>query len=866
MGSGSSSSGSGGGASWRKSQPATAAGATAAASPRRGQGGSSSQERLEENYRALWQRESQAARHVQGSDGVQEVGGWRIVRVFVSSTFADFHAEREALVKQVFPCLREWCESRRLRLCECDLRWGVPAGSSSASVLQTCLGELDRCHGDTRGRPFFLGLVGHRCGWIPSPEEVPEEMASRYAWVPGFSVTAMEIAHGAYRSRNPNAVFYVRRSNLTGSLPEWARADFAETEARRAAHVAGVRAAVLECFAPSGQAREYDCRYAGDDSGTDSGTDSGKRILVSGLEEFSVGVLSFFQEAIQRQFPDRTPGTEGLSWERAEHEQHRDFLETRRELVLGRDREMRKMLSHICRPPSQAEAPDSDEELPPVPGVPLLVQAEPGMGKSSLMARCVAATLKMPRLSVFYHFIGCCPSSTELINLLKRLCCHVNPPSKETLLETLENCTDEEACSQPLQEILEAAGEGELPLVIFVDALDQFSSHASASHLVSALLRAAETGGPHGRSTWVLSSAVGHGWQRGAPSWSGPLVELGPLAEDAARDVATAFLQRFNKRLDLAQMSSLTANPGARLPLWLALACEELRVFGSFEGLSHHVASLPADLPTLLAQILGRVTVEDLSGLLGKMLCLLECAPHALAEVDLRCILGGCTEGGSLPMMQWAQTRRGARGLLRGSLDDGGLETVGFCHNAVGKAVQSCLLSHEGGRHGCLIALADHFEGCCRGDEGRWAAVATVLPRLLREAGLDARLVAFLRRDPRGVRVNFIARQQFLKDLRCKMTVCNGFSRKAAIMCQTCAFSVRAFGQMFLNKDSCAICGTAAHTASKAAYLCHIHQRLPNREDCFLCGRALTGTGSQAAVRLCHMCGFREACVHLVGT
>ncbi|XP_078735217.1 uncharacterized protein LOC144949202 [Lampetra fluviatilis] len=125
----------------------------------------------------------------------------------------------------------------------------------------------------------------------------------------------MEIAHGAYRSRNPNAVFYVRRSNLTGSLPEWARADFAETEARRAAHVAGMRSAVLERFAPSGQAREYDCHYAGDDSDTnDSGTDASKRILVSGLEEFSVGVLSFFQEAIQRQFPDRTPGTEGLSW------------------------------------------------------------------------------------------------------------------------------------------------------------------------------------------------------------------------------------------------------------------------------------------------------------------------------------------------------------------------------------------------------------------------------------------------------------------------------------------------------------------------------------------------------------------------
>jgi hypothetical protein len=51
--------------------------------------------------------------------------GWKTVNVFVSSTFDDMHAERDYLVKKVFPRLREWCEQRRLRLVDVDLRWGV---------------------------------------------------------------------------------------------------------------------------------------------------------------------------------------------------------------------------------------------------------------------------------------------------------------------------------------------------------------------------------------------------------------------------------------------------------------------------------------------------------------------------------------------------------------------------------------------------------------------------------------------------------------------------------------------------------------------------------------------------------------------
>ncbi|KAL8599183.1 hypothetical protein ACOMHN_007899 [Nucella lapillus] len=93
-------------------------------------------------------------------------GGWQTVRIFVSSTFIDFFSEREVLVKKVFPELREWCQERRVRLVECDLRWGVPKDATSTQALLTCLEEIDRCYQDNQ-RPFFLNMLGERSveGW-----------------------------------------------------------------------------------------------------------------------------------------------------------------------------------------------------------------------------------------------------------------------------------------------------------------------------------------------------------------------------------------------------------------------------------------------------------------------------------------------------------------------------------------------------------------------------------------------------------------------------------------------------------------------------------------------------------------------------
>jgi hypothetical protein len=87
---------------------------------------------------------------------------WKTVRVFISSTFRDMHAEREVLIKHVFPQLRKLCEERGVAFTEVDLRWGITEEQAErGEVLPICLAEIDRC------RPFFIGLLGERYGWVP---------------------------------------------------------------------------------------------------------------------------------------------------------------------------------------------------------------------------------------------------------------------------------------------------------------------------------------------------------------------------------------------------------------------------------------------------------------------------------------------------------------------------------------------------------------------------------------------------------------------------------------------------------------------------------------------------------------------------
>jgi hypothetical protein len=161
---------------------------------------------------------------------------WEKVHVFISSTFNDMHAERDYLVKRVFPELQEWCEKRKLRLVDIDLRWGVTEQDTThnKNVVKVCLSRIDDC------RPFFLCFLGQRRGWVPKTNEISAETYQQFPELQSHagaaSVTELEILHAAMyplhygSARNPNkppeyydraehAFFYLRDDAYLTDIP-----------------------------------------------------------------------------------------------------------------------------------------------------------------------------------------------------------------------------------------------------------------------------------------------------------------------------------------------------------------------------------------------------------------------------------------------------------------------------------------------------------------------------------------------------------------------------------------------------------------------------------------------------------------------
>jgi len=137
---------------------------------------------------------------------------WKTVRVSISSTFRDMHAERDYLVRFVFPELRERCAKRSLNLLDIDLRWGVTEEEAEqGKVLDIILDEVNR------SRPFFIGILGERYGH--SVDKLPEDTQFTHPWLSeyaGHSFTALEIIYGVLQ--NPElshrSFFYFRDSKF----------------------------------------------------------------------------------------------------------------------------------------------------------------------------------------------------------------------------------------------------------------------------------------------------------------------------------------------------------------------------------------------------------------------------------------------------------------------------------------------------------------------------------------------------------------------------------------------------------------------------------------------------------------------------
>ena len=491
---------------------------------------------------------------------------WKTIRVFISSTFRDMQAERDWLVRFVFPRLREELVKYRIHFVDVDLRWGV---TGDQDALDVCREVIDECH------PRFLCMLGGRYGWVPEGR--------------AESITADEVHYGVLAreaEERGHAFFYFRDDRATARMVEETPGDFREPDGSDSAtKLAALKQSITDTGLPI---FIYDAQW-----------DAAQQRLTA-LEAFGNQVhadllrsLKNDPELAARFTAESTAPPDEFA---EEAEQMEAFIEERTErFVIGsREPLLREMLAFAAA----VSAPNI-----------FVLTGDPGSGKSALLAKFVRSSAFPVRSSAFTrpgeppeggtpntplllpHFIGASTGSTDLRRTLRRLCHNIARAAGNT--EPLP--LDIKDLTTHFQKLLaEAAGRRRVILVF--DALNQFDATDGAHWLnwlprelppgvrIVASVIAPADGQPEHQTLAILRTRPGTRMEK-----------LEPLTEADTLAVIEGCLRRYAKRLSQEQLAALLAKPAGRLPLYVLTALEELRTLGTYEEITDRIRTLPGD-------------------------------------------------------------------------------------------------------------------------------------------------------------------------------------------------------------------------------------------------------------------------------
>lgn len=507
---------------------------------------------------------------------------WETVRIFISSTFNDMHAERDYLVKNVFPELAEWCEARRLRLVDIDLRWGVTTSDSEANnTVLACMKNIDE------SRPFFLCFLGQRRGWIPGPQEVSADTLESYPGVKPYigcaSVTEMEIEHALLspmqrivnsRADTPapahHALFFFRNNPFEGGLEEPLRMVY--TNAAEDDPLLADRA--LEAFKDKvRQNWQYVTEYACDWDrqllspellAENEAAAAGRltRFRTDGVPLKDV-ILAQLKAEIEKAFPEREPT--GTQSELAkELEQQEQFLQISNEGFIERRGDFDAFYAYL----------QSGEARP------MAVTAHAGMGKTSLLAHFISRFERNARINetLHYRFAGVSDGATGADKILRSILEELQSIGKISGEIPSEN---QEMRSNLKSLLAQAGGAG--PTVVIIDAINQLEGGMSDLAWIPKNL-------PENVKLIVsfkLGDSKAEKYYKDVRDRNLMLVhDLRSFEElEERKKLVDQYLSSYLKALDDERIQTLITLDGAENPLFLKTILSELRVFGSHKNL-----------------------------------------------------------------------------------------------------------------------------------------------------------------------------------------------------------------------------------------------------------------------------------------
>src|SRR5262245_49849692 len=309
---------------------------------------------------------------------------WRTLRVYVSATARDMRAERDHLVKVVFPELRERLLPYRVELIDVDPRRGLPEDEpGSERVAPLCLSLIDECD-------LFLGMIGSRYGWAPPKLPVGAHDSKPHLHdYEGASVTELEMRHAARGGGKPSLLL-LRDEGPLADVPEPTRSGvYAESGEEGRGKVAAWRRWAKGAAAT---VRRYPCAW-----------NSGRLV---GLTEFGRLVGDWVMWAARALGLPQGPPPAAFPFEEAS-DLHERYLRRKRRFFVGRRALLRQLRSYA----------DDDDTAP------CWVTGSPGSGRSALLAEFVARhRARHPKDKVVPHFVAAGPRAAALDDLLDRLC------------------------------------------------------------------------------------------------------------------------------------------------------------------------------------------------------------------------------------------------------------------------------------------------------------------------------------------------------------------------------------------------------------------------------------------------------------
>lgn len=179
---------------------------------------------------------------------------YRLVRVFVSSTFRDMDFERDYLKNILIPKLNEEMRQHDILVELCDLRTGLAKMFTSEQeqeeyILQSCFSAIKSTY------PYFIALIGDRYGWIPPKQSISnlnqvfQDFGVNSSSVTDKSVTELEIILGCLNKEGSSKSIICFRSDKSyENIPEDILKDYVEEDEVSKNHLAELKEKIKAKF------------------------------------------------------------------------------------------------------------------------------------------------------------------------------------------------------------------------------------------------------------------------------------------------------------------------------------------------------------------------------------------------------------------------------------------------------------------------------------------------------------------------------------------------------------------------------------------------------------------------------------------